>query len=391
MSRSLAFVGILTIVGVAGTWSAIGQDNTGQTSQGVIVKNHMSDAERDRLMQEAMDQARRELEQEKAQQQAEQESQADAEKRKAEAAAARERAAAAAEEEKRRASDAAVKQKAKEEQLAAELAEAEKQSSVKKAADAEQKAGEAYDLDTLQPLKSSKAPVKQASKPASEPKESSAEARKPSTASEKKTPEVAKSKAKPSEEQQAEPEKTVIQTVSTKQPGSGLSVKTNMPVGDGERKAEQQRAAAGYADSSTGSRNSRDANVSGVVVGLLRSSAGPPRILVNTEDRRMVQVVIEKSGADIPAAGAQVSISGREIGGADGRPVISASSVSIKSGQAMMQPEVQTPQLAAAPVPVPPLPRVMGPPPHIMGHMPPPPMPMLPGGPGMMLPPPPPF
>ncbi len=406
VSRSLAVVGILTIVGVAGTWSAVGQDETGQTSQGVVVKNHMSDNERDRLMQEAMEKARLELEKKKAQEQAEQEARAAAEKKKAEAAAARDAAAEAA-GSKREAANAAAEQKAREEKLAKDLAEAERKASEKVKESVTESASTSKDLDTLAPLKDEpvkktettakasedgKSESKSAKKTASvtvEDKASEAEKRteKPEK-SEKKTASVAR------EESATEPEKAVIKTVSTKEPGSGISVKTSMPVGDAEREAQQRAAAAGRAGTGNEDRNGREMTLTGQVVGMMRSDGGPPRILVNSEDRRMVQVVLESDRSEVPAAGSHVSIRGREISGGGSRMVLSAISVTIKSGQALPRVEEQMPEVAAAP---PPMGMMPPPPPVIMGGPPPPliggiglPGPLLPGMPGGMMPPPPP-
>lgn len=411
MSRSLAFVGILTIIGATGTWSAIGQDNTGQTSTGVVSKNHITDAERDRLMRKAMDEARAELDKQKAATQAQEDQKAEIKRRAAQAEtlaaeARRDAEQDKAEQQKAQAANAkndaadkkeaadkklAADKKAEEVRLAAKLAEEEKQSSAKATARAEaQPKSEVQDLDKVKAESGGKTTI------TAVPKEESVATSSKDTKS--KSPESksggTKSYYSDAPKKEAAPEKTVIETVSTKEPGSGLSVKTTMPKGDDDRKAEQlaarSRSSYSAGDEAAGRASGGESqSLSGRVVGMMRSTDGKPRILLSTEDSRMIQVVMEADEA-MPAPGAFVSVKGREIGGGNGRPVISAHSVRITSGEAMqtlrLQPEdrpdtVISEQVSETRFTIPAAP-IMIPPMGMMG----PPMPMMHGpGPGLGL------
>ncbi len=340
MSRSLAIVGILTIIGIAGSWTAVGQDATSQTAAGSAAKNHISDAERDRLMRKAMEDARLELEEQKAAKLAQEEQKDEIKKRADEAAVLA--AETRRKTELNESEQAAVK--AAEAKKAAADKKAEMAKSVIKSADSEKKAAAEA---TAKVQAEAKSDVKNLDKVEAKTPEKNT----PKSAKNEKTVASSKeSKSKSNEgnsfysedsDSTAVPEKTIIETVSTKELGSGISVKTSMPIGDEERKAEQAAARTNggqmQPERSGASGNGERQSMSGQVVGMMRSSDGKPRILLNTDDSRMIQVILEDEDEDVPAPGSFVSIKGREIGGANGRPVIRAQSVSITRGEAIKQ------------------------------------------------------
>jgi len=388
VSRSLAFVGILSILGAVGTWTAVGQDSADQAT--TVVKTHMSDAERDRLMQEAMDQARKELETKKAKEASEATKAAEREKKKEEARLAAEAAAEKLANDKQTEAKAAADRKADEERMARELAEREKAStadSVKNELKPLPVKEDTVDLDEVKKETAEKKP---------EPENKSESGKKTVTSEKKlvvtekapeKKAEIDRNKSEDSDTKSEKSEKTVVEVLPTKEPGSNLTVKASASkdgeVKDVERDISFHKRDSGPSQSATGSDS---VTVSGSVIGMMRSTGRAPRILVRDESGRMIQVVMEDS-EKIPAAGARVTVRGRSVGEGAGGRVISSSSVNIESGATLRTPESVAEARGSAPVPGP-------------GMMPPPPMPML-GPPvgmpppmvigGPMLPPPPPF
>jgi len=388
VSRSLAFVGILSILGAVGTWTAVGQDSADQAT--TVVKTHMSDAERDRLMQEAMDKARKELETQKAKEASEATKAAEREKKKEEARLAAEAAAEKLARDKAAESETAANRKAEEERMAKELAEKEKTS----AADSSRNElkplpakNDTVDLDEVKKETAEKKP---------EAEKKSESARKTVTTEKKlvvteKAPEkkadIVRDKSNIADKKSEKSEKTVVEVLPTKEPGSNLTVKASASkdgeVKDAERDISFHKRDSGPSESATGGNS---VTVSGSVIGLMQSTGRAPRILVRDERGAMIQVVMENS-EKIPAAGARVTVRGRSVGEGAGGRVISSSSVNIESGTTMRSyesvAEVRSPAPVPGPamMPPPPLPMV-GPP---IGM----PPPMVIGGP--MLPPPPPF
>lgn len=374
MFKSFAYVGLFaTLAALNGV--AFAQEANDPTT--TTVNNHISDAERDRLMQEAMEQARRDLEKSKAEREARQtletEQQTQASREAAAAKAAAEKDAA------RKRAEAAAAKKAEEERMAKELAEAEKKSSEKSR---ETKVEEVTNLD---------------SKPASTPTaKSESQSAKTSTASASSSSNKTSSNSRKSEPESSSDEgsKVVVETVATRDPSTPITVKTAMPQGDAARQAEQQAARQSSSGSARSSGSSSSSNeFTGQVVGMMRSTSDKPRILVRTDNHRMVQVVLDTS--EVPAPGSVVSFSGKTIGGDGPNLVVSASRVSIKTGQALEPVPVAPvpPEVAMHPMdPYFPPPMMHDPmmAPHPM--MPPPmPMPMAPMMPGPMMAGPPPF
>jgi hypothetical protein len=366
VSRSLAHVALFATLAVS-----VGAVATAQTAAPAAttstVKNHISDAERDRLMQEAMEKARVELEKAKAEREAADQVKQEREEFAKKQAEAAEKAAA-----EKKAEQAAAAKKAEEERLAKELAEAEKKSSDK-----------SRELEPIKNLDTVKADDSEKAKSDSSEKSETASAKSADkdTGSRTETAKKETAKKSTSDEKKSgsdEKSRTVIETVSTREPGSGITVKAALPVGDAEREKEQ-RAARQSADSgergSEGSSGSQ--SFSGQVVGLMRSSSGQAKILLQAEDSRMVQVMVDKD--DVPAPGSVVSVRGRAVGGSGMSPVISATSIDIKSGQKMeplrdvtaaeVAPAMPASVIQPEPLMMPPMP-MMGPPmPMGMGPM----------------------
>lgn len=386
MFKTFAHVCILSSLALAagiGYGQAAAQPTTG------TVKNHISDGERDRLMQQAMEKARLELEKTRAETEARERLQAERA-----AQAKREAAAAKAAEEKKRAdeaarkqADAAARKRAEEERLAAELAEAEKKSSEK----ARQQAADAVkDLDA----EKAERPAEKTERAKATPEPKKAVPSKP----ESKPESESKTASKP-----APAEKTVVESLPTRGQSAPITVKTTMPVGDEQRRAEQAAARRGEgttaraadrpvagASSSSGSTHT----YTGLIVGVMRSSSGEAKVLIQQEDGLTVQAVLANA-TKIPAPGTLVSVRGKTVGGSDDSPVITANSLDVKSGRSVSSrvPEVMPePEPALAPPPfMHPDPVMMGPGP-MMGPPMPPLGPMGPmGGPMPMMGPMPPF
>lgn len=376
MSRSLAWIGILTIAVAGATWKAMGDQEAAETTSGVVITNHLPDAERDRLMNEAMEKARKKLEAEsgkkpdetytekKFNEETEKRKQAADENAKKAEAARKEVARKQAEEEKKKAKEEAAKRKAEEERLAKELAEAEKKASEAKKNDAEVK-----NLDTAEKTRETSKSSDNSTSKKSDRESNSGPVKK--TESAKKTEESSKTESKKSE-----PE-TAIATVATNQPGARLTVKTTMPVGDDERRREMSEAQ--QSESSEGRRargGSEDVSLEGQVVAI---APGPrpnrPNLVVTTEDRRTVQVEIPEGDNPIPGPGAIVTVRGQNVPGPGGQPIVRARSISIKNEIAEpRRPEPVPPHVAGAVAPIPPMPGPMIPPPGML----PPPVPMPP-------------
>lgn len=372
MFRSLAVVGITGTIMVA-TAAVQAQQAATPPTTNTVLTNHMPNEERDRVMEEAMAKARKELEAsqaEKRKQEAERKKAAEAEARKkAEEAAAKKKAEEIAKQE-------ADRKKAEEKRLAEELAAKEKERDEKKQAEAKP-ATKTEDVKDLDKVKS----------------ESRETAKKSGDAPAKKD----ESSAAKKDEEPAE-EKSVVKSVPTAAPGSNITVKTTMPEGDAARRAEQAAAARADREGRSGNSESQSARsaapartgssassggssdevrIEGYVVGIVRGPSPHPRILVDAGAGGPLVPVQLSGDQSVPAPQSFVNVRGRHMTDpADGRVVVSARSISVKDNPG--------PTMAAPPAPD--EPPFAGdpflPPGAPVGMMPPPmPGPMMPPGP----------
>lgn len=359
MFRSLAIVGILTILTLCGSHAVTAQTQPAAPTTSATV-NHMPDAERDRLMKEAMDKARAEMEAKKEKERQAAAKAEEAEKKKHEANLARqaeqelvekqkaEAARKKAEDEKREAAKTTPEPSAKTENMELKPLSTEK-------------AEKPVDLDKVKTESAAKvkeAPLKTESAPA------------PKKAETKEKPVVAAAK---SAEQESDTKKSPSPAVRKTETAAAEPKQHAEVKAAGDRDSDKvinfydhKESARGDSDSKpTASRADSGTAVKGQVVGIMPAFDGSQRILVREDNGHMTQVLLDR-GHSLPPPQSNVSVRGQVVSSSGSQKVLQASSFQIETpGAVRVSRSVPAPEYGAMPLFSP----VMGPP--IMGGMPP--------------------